>query len=330
VKRSTLTVVAVAVAALAAAGMTSLNALADEHDPDALLWADYEAGGVTSGNPEIGLGKCCTHSIQTSGTGRDSTTSIRHELRQTDAPVKGGMRSESDALNVDEARFGVGDSRYYAFSVYLPSTWAHDGSAEDIVFQWHNTPSSTESCEPKKTPSAFLAVHPGSDPAPPAEWRLRVNADPNACTTADSIAKTHYSLGTPALGQWTDFVFKFDWAYDASGHIDAWMQTSKSPGWRQVVDADGPNTYNDNHVGGYVKWGLYKPGWNGGATSGVDMRAVLHDNVAVGTTCASVMPTGWGAPPGCDATAAADFGLADTAVTAGQTQPRALARRRRH
>lgn len=321
-----LAVAAAVAAALAAGGMTAVNAFADDDDPNALLFADYEAGGTNSGISGIGHNECCAYSVQTADFGRDSTASIRHELRQTDAPQEKGMRAESDALHVEEARFGVGDSYYYAFSVYLPSTWEYDSSTEDILFQWHNTPSPTESCEPTKTPSAFLAVHPANG----GEWRLRVNSDANPCTTPTSIVKTHHSLGGLALGQWTDFVFKFDWAYDATGHIEAWTQTSKNPGWTQVVDADGANTYNDNHDGGYLKWGVYKPGWNNGATSDVDMRMVVHDNVAMGTTCASVMPTGWTPPAGCgDTAAAAGSAASSTGVAPGQTQPRALARRRR-
>ena len=330
-KRSFRTALAGAVVALGlvAAGTTAYSAFADADDPNALLFADYENGELNSGNAGIELGKCCTYSIKTASFGRDSDIAIQHELRQSDPEYKNGMRSESDALRSAPARFGAGDSRYYAFSVYLPSTWEQDAVAEDIVFQWHNTPNTTvEPCETSKTPSAFLAVHP-NDGSP--EWRLRLNSDANGCTTADSIVKTHLGLGAIATGQWTDFVFKFDWAYDESGRVEVWQRTSQNPTWTHAAK-DGGNTYNDKHDSGYLKWGIYKPGWNDGATTGVVKRAVFHDNIAAGTTCASVMPTGWAPPSGCggaDANAAPAIDSGDPASAPGTAQPRALARRRK-
>lgn len=313
------------------AAATAYIAFADDGDPNSLLFADYENGALDSGIPNIGFGKCCSYSIKTAAFGRDSAVSIQHELRQGDPEVKRGMRSESDAIDVAPARFGAGDSRYYAFSVYLPSTWGDDNSTEDILFQWHNTPNTAvEPCEQSKTPSAFLAVHPGSAPAYVSEWRLRLNGDANACTTTapSSIVSTHLGLGAPALGQWTDFVFKFDWAYDASGRVEVWQRTSQNPTWIHSAK-DAPNTYNDKHDSGYLKWGVYKPGWNGGATSEVDKRAVFHDNIAAGTTCASVMPPGWAAPCGTGTSAQSiGHGQEDPAVPAGQTGTQVRARRR--
>ncbi|MEU6861002.1 polysaccharide lyase [Glycomyces sp. NPDC046736] len=308
--RATLAALTVALGVIAA-GVVPSSAHADGADPNSLLFADFENGDIKSGYPDIDHNKFAPYSVKIASSGRDSGASVHHELRQGDEPQAGGMRAESDALHFPPARFGVGDTRYYAFSVYLPSTWEYDSLTEDIVFQWHNTPKGTEPCEPTKTPSAFLAVHPHNG----GEWRLRVNSDPNPCTTPETIAKTHLGLGSLALGQWTDFVFRFDWAYDASGEIEVWKRTSGNPTWA-YAHHDGPNTYNDNHDSGYIKWGIYKPGWNGGAVSDVDKRAVFHDNIAVGTTCASVMPTGW-APP-CAAAPAApshDSGHPTPAVT---------------
>lgn len=307
-----------------AVGMSTYNAFADESDPDAVFFADYENGATGSGYADIGHNECCTYSVQTAGFGRDSDTSIHHELRQGDPQEESlGPRAESHAIDMQSARFGVGDTFYYAFSIYLPSTWEYDGQMEDILFQWHTTPVG-EACEPRKSPAAFLAVHPAGG----GEWRLRINSDGNECSTSGTIDKTHLGLGGIKLGQWTDFVFKFDWAYDDTGHIEAWTQTSKNPGW-QYFEHHGPNTFNDPPDVGYLKWGIYKPGWRNGGTSDVDKRAVFHDNISMGTTCESVMPTGWPAPCGTAVgEALPDLGLLDTAALTGRAQHQTWARRR--
>jgi hypothetical protein len=327
VKRSVRAALAGATVAigLVVAATTAYSSFADGGDANSLLWADFENNDINSGYTAIGHNECCTYSVQTAAFGRDSAISVQHELRQGDAPVAGGMRAESDALRVNSARFGEGDTRFYAFSVYLPSTWEYDGKAEDIVFQWHNTPNTAvEPCETTKTPSAFLAVHPNNG----GEWRLRLNSDPNACTTADSIAKTHLGLGPIATGQWTDFVFEFDWASDATGRVDVWQRTGGNSEWTHS-SKDGGNTYNDAHDSGYIKWGIYKPGWNNGAVTDVTKRAVFHDNIAIGTTCASVMPPGWNAPCGTGASALSlDLGHQEPAVPAGPAGTQVWARRR--
>ncbi|WP_030156669.1 polysaccharide lyase [Glycomyces sp. NRRL B-16210] len=313
------TVLAAATAALGllAACSTAHGVVADLADePEAIVFADFEDGDVKSGYPDIGHNECCSSSVQVAGFGRDSDASVRHELRQGDPPQAGGMRAESDAMRVPEARYGLGDTRYYAFSVYLPSTWEHDDRSGDIVFQWHNAPSPAEPCETRKAPSAFLQVHPHDG----GEWRLRLNSDPNPCTTPETIDKLHLGLGPIALGEWTDFVFRFDWAYDDSGVVEVWQRTGADPDWAHT-HWEGPNTYNDAHDSGYIKWGLYKPGWNGGASSGVDKRAVFHDNIALGTTCGSVMPPGWDPP--CEAVPAL------SAAAAVPEPPAVRARRRR-
>lgn len=314
------TVLAAATAALGlmAACATAPGEFADREDPDAIVFADFEDGDVDSGHPGIGHNECCDHSVRIAGFGRDSDASVRHELRQGDAPQAGGTRAESDAMRVPEARYGAGDTRYYAFSVYLPDTWEHDGLSGDIVFQWHNAPSPSEPCEPIKAPSAFLQVHPHGG----GEWRLRLNSDPNPCTTPETIEKIHLGLGPIALGEWTDFVFRFEWAYDDSGAVEVWQRTGDSD-WA-YTHWEGPNTYNDAHVSGYIKWGVYKPGWNGGAVTEVDRRVVFHDDIALGTTCASVMPPGRDRPCEAAPVAAQAVATADpSAVRIRRRRPRA-------
>ena len=303
----------------AVAGTSASSALAEEHEPEAIFFADYENGAIDSGYSGIVHNDCCAYSVQTTDFGRDSDTAVKHELRYGDPWDSSlGPRAESHAFDMAEARFGAGDTYYYAFSIYLPSTWEYDSELEDILFQWHTTPVG-EACEPSKSPAAFLAVHPAGG----GEWRLRVNSDEGECTTADTIDKTHLGLGETRLGQWTDFVFEFDWAYDDTGRIEAWTRTSGNVGW-QHFEHNGPNTFNDPPDVGYLKWGIYKPGWQDSG-SDVDKRAVIHDNISMGSSCQSVMPAGWPAPCGASTGGASDLGPSGERALPARTRHRVRA-----
>ena len=59
--------------------------------------------------------------------------------------------------------------------------------------------------------------------------------------------------------------------------------------WQKKVEVAAPNCYNKN---GYLKWGIYKPGWAKDASStGFDSRLLHHDNVRVGKSLSSIDPT---------------------------------------
>lgn len=244
---------------------------------------DYETGTLDSGYPALGLdNQCCPGvSLRVTDLARTGGSAVRSHLRYGDPMVKGGTRAESHTIKMPETLFGSGTTAYYGFSVYVPSTWQTD-TREDIVFQWHNWP---DSCEASKVPSAFLSIQPSG------KWRLRVNSDANACSTADSIVKTSADLADVKTGQWNDFVFRFAWNHGDDGEIEAWHQSSKNLGWKNVLPTrKGANTFNDVGPRGYLKWGIYKPAWNDAPTN-VDSRVLVHDNIAVGSSFAAVDPS---------------------------------------
>ncbi|GAA4928562.1 hypothetical protein HD597_004435 [Nonomuraea thailandensis] len=251
------------------------------HASAAALRFGYESGTRTSGHAELGVNACCPHSIQVDDLPRTGKYAIRSHLKYGDAAVAGGTRAESHTMDIESSHFRTGKTVYYGFSIYLASSWQND-SREDILFQWKPW---RDKCEADKAPSAFLSVQPSG------KWRLRVNSDGNACSTPESVRKVSFDLAEVKPGQWHDFVFRFRWSHDSKGGIDGWHQTHKSPGWRKVVTATGPNTFNDDATTqGYLKWGVYKPAWNTGPTD-VESRTVFHDNIAVGTTFGEVDPT---------------------------------------
>jgi hypothetical protein len=273
-------VAALVVVSPVAAHASTYAAAEAEGESAATLRLRYENGAKTSGDPHVGFNECCRSSIQVDDLPRTGKYAIRSHLKYGDRMVAGGARAESHTLNIKESHFGSGDTVYYGFSIYLMSTWQSD-SREDIVFQWKPWP---DTCESDKSPSAFLSVQPSG------KWRLRVNSDSNACSTSDSVRKTSFDLAEVKPGQWHDFVFKFKWSHGSKGSIDSWYQTHKNLGWRKVVSATGPNTFNDDKsTRGYLKWGIYKPAWNTGPTE-VESRMIIHDNIAVGTSFSEVDP----------------------------------------
>ncbi|MEO3883961.1 polysaccharide lyase [Nonomuraea sp. B5E05] len=268
--------VSAAMSVFAAVSLWPVNA----HASAAVLRIGYENGAKTSGQPALGFNECCKHSIQVDDLPRTGKYAIRSILKYGDAAVAGGTRAESHSMKVEDSHFRSGKTVYYGFSIYLASSWQSD-SREDILFQWKPW---RDTCEADKAPSAFLTVQPSG------KWRLRVNSDGNACSTAASVKKVSFDLAEVRPGQWHDFVFKFTWSHGSQGAIDGWHQTHKSPGWRKVVTATGPNTFNDDATTqGYLKWGIYKPAWNSGPTD-VTSRTVFHDNIAVGRSFAEVDP----------------------------------------
>jgi hypothetical protein len=85
-------------------------------------------------------------------------------------------------------------------------------------------------------------------------------------------------------------VFAFKWDATDAGGIRVWHQTDLDPGWEEVLDVAGANTFADDEASGYLKWGLYKPAWNLAPTD-VDARVIYHDNIAFGDGFDAVDPS---------------------------------------
>ncbi|MCF6469384.1 hypothetical protein FAF44_13420 [Nonomuraea sp. MG754425] len=240
----------------------------------------YENGKLSSGTA-LEVNKCCGHSLGISSSGRTGAHAVMSQLKYGDPLVEGGVRAESHTLRNEAGHFRSGTTAYYGFSVYIPSTWQKD-SREDIVFQWKPW---ADKCEKQKWPSAFLTVQ------PTGKFQLRVNSDGNRCSTLESLKQSSYNLADVEPGRWHDFVFHIKWSHGSDGTLTGWHQTHKTPGWKQVVNVAGANTFNDDATTkGYLKWGLYKPAWNTGPTL-VTNRVIFHDNVAVGATFNAVDPS---------------------------------------
>ena len=159
-----------------------------------------------------------------------------------------------------------GEDWWYAFSVYVPGNHIPDSASHDVVAQWHANKDAGE----------------GNIGGPPiglrvknTRWELDVNWTANKITTKQNINNTKYNLGPIAPGTWTDWIFHIKWSYKGDGVLEVWKNG------KQVVNRDGPNSYNDNK-GPYLKVGLYKTAWrNSSKGANIRSRTFYHDGFVI-------------------------------------------------
>jgi len=240
----------------------------------------YETGqlapagsGVTVTAPRRDAATIATDTV------RDGMYAARFELRDDDTMVDGGTRSESHAVDCRACRYEAGDTTFYGFSIFIPEGWVNDGVYSDFLYQWHSAPDRALG-ESGKNPNMALAMKRN-------DFVLRITHDDARVSTADSVTKEQVTLVSDVEAGWHDFVFKVDWSYQEDGAVTAWHKMSDTISYDTVLDKDGANMHNDQFAG-FVKWGIYKPSWNGNETTSESSRFVYHDNIRIGDSLRAV------------------------------------------
>ncbi len=188
---------------------------------------------------------CCTYSVQqTTEKVKAGSNALRLEIRSTDPPTSGSIRSEialeGDPLNQD---------RWYGFSMYLKN-WVDDDAGEN-VFQWQPD-------NPNGSASMVLLTTGG---------RFRY------ATNNGSTSENDYTdIGPVISDQWIDFVIHVRWATDTTGLLQVWMNGN------QLINRSNIKTAT---VVSFFKLGINKFGW-GTQTSAVTQRILYFDEVRVG------------------------------------------------
>ncbi len=236
---------------------------------------------VTGGTIEL-QGSETWSLTQPDGSGRVGARGIRSELRYGDTEAYGGARAETAVVGSSASRYAPGEEFFYGFSVHVPAGWIDDGSAEDILFEWHDIPDVGEA---GKAPNLVVAIKNGA-------FIARVTSDGNAMSTPATEVKEEMLLFAgldTAQGTWHDFVFHVVWSYEGQdGLVEAWHKLADETGYQKVLDKAGPNEHNDD-LEGYVKWGINKPAWKDGPTAAT-VRVVMHDEIRVGPGFGAVEP----------------------------------------
>ncbi len=176
---------------------------------------------------------------------------------------------------------GVGDERWYGFSIFVPSDWVSDSQIYEIVAQWHAWPDFDLGEDWRPPP---LAVDIEGD-----NWRIANRWDPKPVTIGNNPAPeggfAFLWKGPLDKGIWTDWVVHVRWSYGTDGVLELWKDGTR------VVEKHGPNVYNDIKPL-YLKIGVYNWTWKTTAESPVTRRVVFVDEVCVadgGEECAAVV-----------------------------------------
>ena len=248
-------------------------------DQECVMEATFEDGSNNSGDPDINEDAPTEGRIFTSDEiARNSKYSLVHKLYVTDPDVAGSKRCESDNMKMMDARTKVGYEYFYGFSIYLPSTWEFDGDNADILVQWKGFGGQPFISLQQKHDGLYIRTNSNPDP----------DFNPE---NSDDLIKLQYPITKNVeLGRWHDFIFRVIWDFKTDGvgllYVDYKMEDSNE--YKRVVDVAEPNMYNQD---GYLKWGIYKPGWKAHPElTNVTMRMVWHDNIRIGFSSDMVDP----------------------------------------
>lgn len=196
---------------------------------------------------------CCDYSIQqTAENIKAGSNALRVEVRRTDAPISGSIRSEItqdiDPLNQD---------RWYGFSLYLKD-WSDDDATES-VFQWHpDNEFGTASMALWTSGGRFTFV----------------TSNDNISTSATN---QYVDIGPVISNQWIDIVIHIRWATDTTGLLQVWKNGT------QVINRINVKTAA---VASYFKLGINKFGWLL-QESGVTKRVLYYDEMRIGNANAT-------------------------------------------
>jgi hypothetical protein len=165
----------------------------------------------------------------------------------------GAHRSESSTMRMPETNYHPGDRFRYRFSLLVDDDWIADSRASiDAVWQFKHFSSA---------PDMFIAIK-----GETLVWRVLESKQITLTT------------GLPR-GEWLDFDFTVYWSDGADGRAELSI-THVNTRKRLNFLHEGPNMSKASRHGGYLKWGLYKPGQLQ-RSDVFPTRVVHHDEISV-------------------------------------------------
>lgn len=231
---------------------------------DTILNVTYENGQLTSGIQNLSG----THATAPDAmgivtpAGNGSKHAVFHKIVYGDPMYESdeAIRSESDAIAVQKARFFPGDERRYEFSVLLKdwTPWNSGSTYETTIYQLKvSGNSSTGSGVPLQFRTARNAM------------RLRYEG---STSIKDIIPDLR-----PYVNQWMHFRIDVLWADAATGYMRTYMKLPGQTAYTLVDEKTNYRTFAGNvSVGnlGYIKWGAY-------VTQEGLTRIVYHDDIRI-------------------------------------------------
>lgn len=197
---------------------------------------------------------CCDYSIQQSSeVAREGRSSLRLEVRSTDALVSNSIRSELTLPGITDR-----DEMWYGLSLYFKD-WIPDHAASSEL-QWHPASSGGSSVMSLRTTNGEYEFVHGSD------------------VTGFTYGQVPAQYRTVVPNVWVDLVFHIKWASDNTGLIQVWKDAI------QVYNNQGIRTDFD---GQYLKIGINAFAWSQGITDIATARVFFIDNVRIGNSKAT-------------------------------------------
>jgi len=224
--------------------------------PTPLFCLDYETGILTSETTGVAVvTPNAVDAISIDCTlARSGQCSLRSTVSNTPDYISfGAHRAESNTQALRATRYSSGDAIRYAFSLYLPSDWETDSrDSIDIIWQFKRFGT---------YPDMFVAIK-GADIV------LRLTGDKQ-----ETLVKNY------PTGQWIDFRIDVLWSYETRGKVIAAIRQQAEEEFKEIVKIIGANMGDTRPRSGYLKWGIYKPGYKHSTTS--RPRTVFHDKICV-------------------------------------------------
>lgn len=255
-----------AVAAMAAGHIAySLAYYASNLETGTTEFADgFESGDLSAwrvGETEF----CCDASATIVSAGaREGERALKVGLAPEDPRVAGSKRAEVRLKAV-----GLGEERWYAFSLFVPDDW-HPIPEAATVAQWHAVDDKLLG-EAGRAPPLRLVIKDD-------QWSIASHWDARRLSGIPFLRASPQDgaiLWTAPLtrGAWTDWVFRVRWSHGEDGLVEIWKDGAP------IAKRDGPNAYND-WLGPFFKLGIYIPHWNRpGSTSPTARHELLIDRV---------------------------------------------------
>ncbi|WP_231424871.1 MULTISPECIES: heparin lyase I family protein [Pedobacter] len=231
---------------------------------DTILNVNYETGTFNSGI----TGVTATHAsaadaaYMVNPANNGSNYAIAHKIVYGDTAYNsdGNIRSESDAVTIQSARFFPGDERRYEFSVLLKdwTPWISGPTYETTIYQLKVSGNSS------------------SGSGVPLQFRTARNAMRLRYEGSTSIKDIITDL-RPYVNQWLNFRVDVLWADNNTGYMKTYMKLPGQSSYILVDEKINYSTFAGNvSIGnvGYIKWGAY-------VTQAPLTRIAYHDNIRI-------------------------------------------------
>lgn len=208
----------------------------------------YSAGSADGWTKEFSAGRAYSVKSVPAPT-RSGSEALRMETRYGDRDNDYHAEMERDDAS------GPGESAWYGFSTYVPTSWADSEQVAILAQWWSHSPAS---------PPLGIEIE-GDEWIVFQRWK---GGD-------EGISKR--AVGPVRKGEWTDWVVQAHWDYSEDGYLKVWRNGEV------VYERSGPSVYRRTDSLRF-KLGVYVWPWKYDRPSPASSspRIVYHDEVRMG------------------------------------------------